>query len=331
MYVSLDLLNYIDYYTIILILMTLRAFFKSCCLGGLIMSEYVLSCCSPADLTEEKFAELGIEYVPFHVHLGNDIYVDDMGKSLSPAELYRRMVAGEDAKTSQVTVQEYIDYFEPFLQKGLDVLHITLSSGLSGSYNSACVAQQDLAERYPDRKLYVVDSRGASSGYGLLMAALAEKKNAGMEIDELHQWALDHRLNVHHWFYSTDLTFYIKGGRVSKTAGFFGKMLNICPFLNMEDEGHLIPREKCRGKKSAAKRILQMMEQHAEGGLNYSGKVFISQSDFLEHAQMVAAKIEERFPNLDGKVEIYPIGATIGSHTGPGTLALFFFGDERGK
>ena len=295
------------------------------------MSEYVLSCCSPADLSEEKFAELGISYVPFHVHLGKDIYVDDMGKSLSPSELYRRMVAGEDAKTSQVTVQEYADYFEPFLQKGLDVLHITLSSGLSGSYNSACVAQQDLAERYPDRKLFIVDSRGASSGYGLLMAALAEKKNAGMEIDELYQWALDHRLNVHHWFYSTDLTFYIKGGRVSKTAGFFGKMLNICPFLNMEDEGHLIPREKCRGKKSAAKRILQMMEQHAEGGLNYSGKVFISQSDFLEHAQMVAAKIEERFPNLDGKVEIYPIGATIGSHTGPGTLALFFFGDERGK
>ena len=295
------------------------------------MSEYVLSCCSPADLSEEKFAELGISYVPFHVHLGKDIYVDDMGKSLSPSELYRRMLAGEDAKTSQVTVQEYADYFEPFLQKGLDVLHITLSSGLSGSYNSACVAQQDLAERYPDRKLFIVDSRGASSGYGLLMAALAEKKNAGMEIDELYQWALDHRLNVHHWFYSTDLTFYIKGGRVSKTAGFFGKMLNICPFLNMEDEGHLIPREKCRGKKSAAKRILQMMEQHAEGGLNYSGKVFISQSDFLEHAQMVAAKIEERFPNLDGKVEIYPIGATIGSHTGPGTLALFFFGDERGK
>ena len=295
------------------------------------MSEYVLSCCSPADLSEEKFAELGISYVPFHVHLGKDIYVDDMGKSLSPSELYRRMLAGEDAKTSQVTVQEYADYFEPFLQKGLDVLHITLSSGLSGSYNSACVAQQDLAERYPDRKLFIVDSRGASSGYGLLMAALAEKKNAGMEIDELYQWALDHRLNVHHWFYSTDLTFYIKGGRVSKTAGFFGKMLNICPFLNMEDEGHLIPREKCRGKKSAAKRILQMMEQHAEGGLNYSGKVFISQSDFLEDAKQVARTIEETFPNLDGPVEIYDIGATIGSHTGPGTIAVFFFGDMRGK
>ena len=295
------------------------------------MSEYVLSCCSPADLTEEKFREYGIHYVPFHVHLGNDVYIDDMGKSLPPSELYRRMVAGEDAKTSQVTIQEYIDYFEPFLQQGKDVLHVTLSSGLSGSWNSACVAQQELADKYPKRKLYIVDSRGASSGYGLFMVALAEKKNAGMGIDELHAWAEDHKLNVHHWFYSTDLTFYIKGGRVSKTAGFFGKMLNICPFLNMEDGGHLIPREKCRGKKSAAKRIIQMMEEHAEGGLNYSGKCFICQSEFMEHAKMVAAKIEEKFPNLDGKVEIYPIGATIGSHTGPGTLALFFFGDKRGK
>ncbi|MBO4289047.1 MAG: DegV family protein [Lachnospiraceae bacterium] len=295
------------------------------------MSDYILSCCSPADLTEEVFKEYGIHYVPFHVHLGNDVYVDDMGKSLPPAELYRRMVAGEDAKTSQVTVQEFIDYFESFLKEGKDILHVTLSSGISGAWNSACVAQQELAEQYPDRRIYIVDSRGASSGYGLFMVALAEKKNAGMGIGELRTWAEDHKLNVHHWFYSTDLTFYIKGGRVSRTAGFFGKMLNICPFLNMEDEGHLIPREKCRGKKSAAKRIIQMMEEHAEGGLNYSGKCFICQSDFLEHAQMVAARIEELFPNLDGKVQIFPIGATIGSHTGPGTLALFFFGDKRGK
>ena len=311
--------------------MILRTFCKSRRPLEVRMSDYVLSCCSPADLTEEKFNELGISYVPFHVHLGNDVYIDDMGKSLPPSELYRRMVAGEDAKTSQVTVQEYIDYFDTFLQQGKDVLHVTLSSGLSGSYNSACVAKQELEERYPDRKLYVVDSRGASSGYGLFMTILAEKKKAGMGINDLYLWAEDHKLNIHHWFYSTDLTFYIKGGRVSKTAGFFGKMLNICPFLNMEDEGHLIPREKCRGKKSAAKRIIQMMEEHAEGGLNYSGKCYICQSDFMEHAQMVAARIEEKFPNLDGKVEIYPIGATIGSHTGPGTLALFFYGDRRGK
>ena len=295
------------------------------------MNDYILSCCSPADLTEEKFEELGIRYLPFHVQLGKDSYEDDMGKSITPKERYRRMLAGEDAKTSQVTIQEYLDFFEPLLAEGKDILHVTLSSGLSGSYNSACVAAEDLRERFPDRKLYIVDSLGASSGYGLLMYLLSKKRAEGMPINELYLWAMDNRLRVHHWFYSTDLTFYIKGGRVSKTAGFFGRMLNICPFLNMEDGGHLIPREKCRGKKSAAKRALAMMVEHAEGGVNYSGKCYISQSDFLEDAKQVAKSIEATFPNLDGPVEIYDIGATIGSHTGPGTIAVFFFGDMRGK
>ncbi len=295
------------------------------------MNDYILSCCSPADLTAEKCKELGILFLPFHVQIGKDSYEDDMGQSITPQERYRRMLAGEDAKTSQVTIQEYLDFFEPLLQEGKDILHITLSSGISGSYNSAAVAEKELREKYPDRKLYVVDSLGASSGYGLLMYMLSKKRDEGLTVDELHTWALENRLRIHHWFYSTDLTFYIKGGRVSKTAGFFGKLLNICPFLNMEDGGHLIPREKCRGKKSAAKRALDMMIAHAEGGLSYSGKCFISQSDFLEDAKMVAKSIENTFPKLDGPVEIYDIGATIGSHTGPGTIAVFFYGDLRGK
>ena len=293
------------------------------------MGEYVLSCCSTADLSKEHFTKRDIQYVCFHFTLGGKEYQDDLGESVSPEELYRRMLAGEETKTSQISVAEYEALFEKNLREGKDVLHITLSTGISGTYNSACVARDMLSERYPDRKIYVVDSLGASSGYGLIMETLADMRDAGMGIDELHQWIEENKLNLHHWFFSTDLTFYIRGGRISKTAGFIGSVMGICPLLNMDHEGRLIPREKIRTKKKVIRRIVEKMEENARDGLDYSGKCFISQSECMEDAKAVAALVEEKFKKLDGKVEIYPIGATIGSHTGPGTIALFFWGGER--
>ncbi len=293
------------------------------------MAEYVLSCCSTADLSKEWFARRNIQYLCFHFSLGGKDYVDDLGETVPPKELYRRMLAGEDSKTTQFNVWEYEEAFEKNLKAGKDVLHLTLSSGISGTYNSACAARDELAERYPDRKIYVVDSLAASSGYGLLMEALADMRDAGAGIDEVYQWAEENKRNLHHWFFSSDLTFFIKGGRVSKTAGFFGSIMGICPLLNVDYEGKLIPREKIRSKKKVIKRIVEKMEEHAQGGLDYSGKCFLSHSECLEDARAVAQLVEEKFPNLDGKVEIYPIGAVIGSHTGPGTVALFFWGDQR--
>lgn len=293
------------------------------------MGEYILSCCSTADLSKEHFNKRDIQYVCFHFTLGDQEYLDDLGESVPPAELYRRMVAGENTKTSQVSAAEYEALFEKNLKEGKDILHVTLSTGISGTYNSACVARDILSERYPDRKIYVVDSLGASSGYGLIMEALADMRDAGMGIDELYQWIEAHKLELHHWFFSTDLTFYIRGGRISKTAGFIGSVMGICPLLNMDNEGKLIPREKIRTKKKVIKRIVEKMEENAKDGLGYSGKCFLSQSECMEDAREVAALVEEKFPQLNGKVEIYPIGATIGSHTGPGTIALFFWGGER--
>lgn len=288
-----------------------------------------MSCCSTADLSKEHFHKRDIQYVCFHFTLGDREYMDDLGESVSPAELYRRMVAGEDTKTSQVSVAEYEALFEKNLKQGKDILHVTLSTGISGTYNSACVAQENLSERYPDRKIYVVDSLGASSGYGLIMETLADLRDAGMGIDELHQWIESHKLELHHWFFSTDLTFYIRGGRISRTAGFIGSVMGICPLLNMDNEGKLIPREKIRTKKKVIRKIVEKMEENARDGRDYSGKCFLSQSECMEDAREVAALVEERFPKLDGKVQIFPIGATIGSHTGPGTIALFFWGGER--
>ena len=293
------------------------------------MSDYILSCCSTADLSKEHFDRRGIHYVCFHYMLNDVSYPDDLGQSIAFEDFYRMMTEGADTKTSQVNVAEFIDYFTPFLKEGKDILHVSLSSGLSGSVNSARTAAEMLSEEYPDRKIYVVDSLGASSGYGLLMETLADLRDAGKSLEEVRDFAEENKLKLHHWFFSTDLTFYVKGGRISKAAGWFGTALKICPLLNMDNEGHLIPRQKIRGKKAVIQQIVKEMEAHAQNGHDYSGKCFISESACYEDARAVADLVEAAFPHLNGKVIINSIGTTIGSHTGPGTVALFFWGDER--
>lgn len=293
------------------------------------MSDFCLSCCSTVDLSPEWMKKRDLSYVCFRYTLDGTEYLDDMGVSMPSEELFRRMSDGAETKTSQVSVEEYITHFEKMLAEGLDVLHVTLSTGLTGTYNAACIAGEELRERYPERKLYIVDSLGASSGYGLIMETLADLRDQGKTIDELRDWAEANRLRMHHWFFSTDLSFYVRGGRISKAAGMVGTMLNICPLLNMDAEGHLAPREKLRGKRRVIQRVVEKMEAHAEGGLEYSGKCFICHSLCMEDARTVADLVEARFPRLQGRVEIFPIGTTIGSHTGPGTVSLFFWGSPR--
>lgn len=293
------------------------------------MNQYILSCCSTADLTLEHFQQRDIHYVCFHYSLNGNTYPDDLGQSMSFDTFYQALRDGAQTKTSQVNVQEFISYFTPFLQSGMDIVHITLSSGISGVYNAACVAKSELEEMFPQRKIYIVDSLGASSGYGLLMDRLADLRDQGYSAQELAQWAEQHRLQLHHWFFSTDLSFYEKGGRISKTSAWFGTALKICPLLNMNEKGQLIPRFKIRGKRKVITEIVAKMEAFAQDRLNYSGKCYISHSDCYEDARAVADLIEGRFHQLQGPVEIYSVGTTIGSHTGPGTVALFFWGDPR--
>ncbi len=293
------------------------------------MSNYILSCCSTADLTEEHFKERDISYICFHYELNGKEYPDDLGKTMPFDKFYKMMQEGAETKTSQVNADEFEAYFEPFLKNGKDILHVCLSSGISGVINSARIAKEELEARYPDRKVLIVDSLGASSGYGLLMDKLADLRDEGKSVEEVYEWTNAHKLNLNHWFFSTDLTFYIRGGRISKTAGFFGGMLDICPLLNMDNEGSLIPRFKIRTKKKVIRKIVDKMEEYADDGLDYSGKCYISNSACYEDARAVADLVEARFPKLNGKVEINTVGTTIGSHTGPGTVALFFWGKER--
>lgn len=293
------------------------------------MNHYIISCCSTADLAAEHFAARNISYICFHFELDGREYADDLGKSISFDEFYQAMKDGAETKTSQVNAEEFKSYFEKYLKEGNDILHVCLSSGISGVVNSARIAKEELEELYPERKIFIVDSLGASSGYGLLMDRLADLRDEGYTVQEVYDWAEAHKLNLHHWFFSTDLTFYIKGGRISKTAGFFGGMLNICPLLNMDQEGRLIPRYKIRTKKKVFQAIVDKMAEFADGGLDYSGKCYISQAGCYEDARAVADLVEARFPKLNGKVVINSVGTTIGSHTGPGTVALFFWGSRR--
>lgn len=293
------------------------------------MADYVITACSTADITRAHFEALRIPFVCFHFLLNGEEYPDDLGETMPFEEFYRHVAEGADTATAQVNADEYFALFSEQLEKGLDVLHVTLSSGISGSHNSAVLAAKRAEETFPERRVLVVDSLGASSGYGLLLQLLAEKRDAGASLDELRDYAESVKLNIHHWFFSTDLTSYIRGGRISRAAGLFGQVLGICPLLNMDEGGHLVPRDKVRTKRRVQRRIVEKMLEHAEGGADYSGYCYISNSACYDDARAVADLVEAAFPKLREPVTINSVGTTIGAHTGCGTVALFFVGDKR--
>lgn len=293
------------------------------------MSEYKITCCSTADMPASYFEERNLPYVCFQYRMDGVEYPDDLGKTMPFAEFYDRISDGAEPTTAQVNAQQYMDFFEPILKEGKDILHFTLSGGISGSVNSANIAKTQMEEKYPERKIIVIDSLAASSGFGMLVDAALDKQEEGLSLEENAAWAEENKNKLHHWFFSTDLTSFIRGGRISKVSGFVGQALNICPLMNVNAEGKLIPRNKYRGKKQVIREMVKRMEEHAQGGLSYNGKCFMSCSACEEDARKVADMIEEKFPNLNGKVRINSIGTVIGAHTGPGTVALFFWGDER--
>ena len=290
---------------------------------------YAVTCCSTADLPAAYFEAKQIPFACFHFQLEGKEYPDDLGRSIPFETYYAKIAAGAQPTTAQVNVEQYIELFEPILQAGKDILHLAFSSGLSGACQSACIAAAELQEKYPGRTIYVVGTLAASSGYGLLVDTVCDLRDGGMPLEALRDWTERNKRRLHHWFFATDLTSFKRGGRISPAAATFGTLLGICPLLNVDHEGHLIPRKKIRGKKAVIREIVKMMEQHAENGTDYSGKCFISQSACMEDAEAVAALVEQNFPHLNGKVQINSIGTVIGAHTGPGTVALFFWGDER--
>lgn len=291
------------------------------------MANYVISCCTPADLDREHLLARDIKHIYFHYELGGKYYDDDVWQSMSADDFYQAMADGADTKTSQVNAGEFQEYFEGFLKEGLDIIHVSLSSGISGVLNSALIAKNVLEEHYPDRKIYVIDSLGASAGYGLLMDKMADLRDGGMNIDDLAAWVEAHKLNVQSWVFVSDLKYLVRGGRLSKASGAIGSVLSICPLIEIDLFGKLSTRAKVRTKKKVIEAAIRQMEVSADNGYDYDGKCYLIQSACMNEAESFANQIRAKFPKV--QIKICNIGPTIGCHVGPGTMGLFFWGSER--
>ena len=277
---------------------------------------FTLSCCSTVDLPYSYMESRDIPVLFYTYVVDGMEYDDDMGRDPEALpRFYRFLQEGKLPQTSQINVATYMAFFEELLQKG-DLLHIAFTSGQSGSVHNAFLAAEELRQKYPDRKLVVIDSLCSSSGYGLLVDSAADLRDAGRTIDEVAQWVLDNRNKVHHQFFSSNMTQFRRTGRVSGAAATVATVLNICPIMRLDDTGSIKAYSKV---------------QCARGGRDYDDKCFVCHSQCPEDARLVIDAIEQRFPKLKGKIRLCDIGTIIGSHAGPGTVAVFFYGNERPK
>ena len=278
------------------------------------------SCC---DFPAETYRQLDLEVVPLSVEFRGQVTLDRNDDSLK--EMYDGMRAGEGAKTSAVNPDAWAKAMEPSLQQGLDVLVLAFSSGLSTTYQSAVIAGQELAEKYPDRKIRVVDTLCASLGQGLLVWHVCKLRDNGATLEEAAAWAEENRPHLCHWFTVDDLMHLKRGGRVGAATAVVGTMLQIKPVLHVDDEGHLVNVAKARGRKAS---IEALAKKVTELGANYDNStVFISHGDCLADAQYLVEVLKEKCGVKEAFISY--VGSVIGSHAGPGTLALFFLGDHR--
>ena len=290
------------------------------------MEDYILSCSSTADMTNGYYSIRDIHHIDSTYSIDGQIYDESMGESVPLSDFYEKMRNGINPTTSQIDMADYKEYFKKFLEDGKDVLHICLSSSISDSYLTATAAAEELKGEYPERQLHVVDSLSASAGMGLLIDILADKRDEGMPIDRLKLYAENSKKYINHWFFSTDLTTYLKEANFTYKIG---KTLNFCPLMCVDGDGKLVVIEKVKTKKKTMEAIVSRMEVQAVDGKRYTGKCFISHADSEKEATKLASMLEARFPNLKGNVEVKEIGHIIGAHTGPGTVAVFFVGDKR--
>ena len=290
------------------------------------MSNYVILTDSCCDLTQEMADQLGLKVTPLTVESPKGDFKNYLDhREVEPATFYGYLRAGDMCKTSAVNVEQWTEAMEEIISEGKDVLCLAFSSGLSGTYNASVIAAQELSEKYPDRKIYTVDTLCASMGQGLFVYLAAKKQQEGASIDEVHDWAEANKLSIAHWFTVDDLMHLKRGGRVSAATAVVGTMLKIKPVLHVDDEGHLINMEKARGRKAA---LNMLIDKFSETAINPAEQtLFISHGDCLSDAEYVASKIKERYGVKE--VFINYIGPVIGAHAGPGTVAVFWLATKR--
>lgn len=293
------------------------------------MTDFILSTSSTVDIDKKLLDKEDIKWIAYNYQIDDKEYKEDFGKTISFNKFYKKMINGSITRTSQISYRSYMEYFESFLREDLDIIHLCLSSGISGGYNQALMAKNDLEEKYPDRKIYVIDSLTATSCQSLLLLAMNEQKKARKTIDQIYDWAIKNRLHTHAWFFTSDLTYLVRGGRLSKFKGSFGNLLNICPLIEVNAEGKLILRKKIRTKKKAVKSLLSKIEELRVEDPSYSNDILIVHTHNIDEAKELKVLIKETFPDFTGEIKIYEIGATIGAHLGPGALGVCFWGKEK--
>ena len=289
------------------------------------MSEYVITTDNNSDLPEEYLKDHGVGCMYLSYSMDGKNYTH--GNFLPEHEFYEAMRNGSMPTTAQVNPENAKALLEPYLKEGKDILHIAFSSGLSGTYNSSRIAAEELMEEYPDRKIIVVDSLSASLGQGLLVWLAQQKKELGQTLEDVADWVEKNKLKMVHLFTVDDLNHLYRGGRVSRTTAIVGSMLNIKPVLHVDNEGKLTAIGKVRGRKKALQELVKLMDEKIGSFGADCDTIFISHGDCEQDAQYVAAKVKEKY-NIKNII-INQVSATIGAHSGPGTMALFFVGDVR--
>lgn len=290
------------------------------------MSEYVIVTDSSADLSEELVRELDVEVLPLSFTIrGTTLKNYPDNREMSPKEFYKLIREGEMGTTNAVNMHQYVELLTPILESGKDALILSFSSGLSGTCQASLLAAEELRARFPERKIYAVDTLCASLGQGLLVWYAANRRKNGASIEAVRDWCEENKLKLCHWFTVDDLMHLKRGGRVSAATAVVGTMLQIKPVLHVDNEGHLINMGKARGRKASLDALVAKV---GETGIDPAGQtMFISHSDCLEDAQYVAGQIKEKYGTQS--FEISFIGPVIGSHTGCGCVALFFLGQHR--
>lgn len=292
-------------------------------------ANFIISAESTVDLPYSYMEERDIPILFYSYEVDGTEYPDDMGRDPEALpRFYRFLDEGKLPSTSQINTLQYTEFFDGLLQKG-DLLHINFGSGMTPSVENAFEAAEELRAKYPDRRIVVIDSYCSSSGYGMLVDYAADMRDRGCSMDEIIEWVEAHCHKVHHQFFCTDLKYFRRSGRISGAAATVASVLGICPIMRLDDGGRIIVYDKVRGKNKAIKRTIDTMREHAEDGANYSGKCFICNSNCPDVAEQVKVAVAEAFPNIDGEIRICDIGTIIASHSGPGTCAVFFLGDDR--
>ena len=286
---------------------------------------YKITTDNTADLPYSFYKEHDIDFLFVPYTLEDKQYT--LENELPVAEFYDRMRNGSMPTTSQYNAEDAAGLWEPYLKQGVDILHIAFSSGLSGSYNSARLAAEDMREKYPERKITVVDSLSASLGEGLLVWYAAKLKKEGKTMEELTSWLEENKLHLCHVFTVNDLFHLYRGGRVSKATAILGTMINIKPMLHVDNEGHLISLSKVRGRKHSIIKLADMMDERIGSYKDKNPIMMISHGDCADEAENLKQEVLKRYPGTE--ILINHVGATIGAHSGPGTMALFFLGDFR--